>query len=192
MWRCEQPSADLFPDVKRFLDLLNTSNDFFETNAPVYIARAPGRLDVMGGIADYSGSLVLELPLAVATLVAVQQTTEPLITIWSTTASEIGGTPLVTIPLQALCPPDKPLDYAAAHRLLTTNPESIWAAYVAGALVVLQKERHFAFPQGIRMLVHCEVPIGKGISSSAALEVATMQAICALSGSYLDGRDLAM
>ena len=192
MWRCEQPSADLFPDVKRFLDLLNTSNDFFETNAPVYIARAPGRLDVMGGIADYSGSLVLELPLAVATLVAVQQTTEPLITIWSTTASEIGGTPLVTIPLQTLCPPDKPLDYAAAHRLLTTNPESIWAAYVAGALVVLQKERHFAFPQGIRMLVHCEVPIGKGISSSAALEVATMQAICALSGSYLDGRDLAM
>lgn len=27
----------------------------------IYIARAPGRLDVMGGIADYSGSLVLQV-----------------------------------------------------------------------------------------------------------------------------------
>jgi len=27
----------------------------------IYVARAPGRLDVMGGIADYSGSLVLQV-----------------------------------------------------------------------------------------------------------------------------------
>ena len=37
------------------------------------MARAPGRLDVMGGIADYSGSLVLQLPLAQAAHVAVQR-----------------------------------------------------------------------------------------------------------------------
>ncbi len=40
---------------------------------PVHVARAPGRLDVMGGIADYSGSLVLQLPLAEACHVAVQR-----------------------------------------------------------------------------------------------------------------------
>ena len=39
----------------------------------VHVARAPGRLDVMGGIADYSGSLVLQLPLARATHAAVQR-----------------------------------------------------------------------------------------------------------------------
>lgn len=27
----------------------------------IFVARAPGRLDVMGGIADYSGSLVLQV-----------------------------------------------------------------------------------------------------------------------------------
>lgn len=37
------------------------------------MTRAPGRLDVMGGIADYSGSLVLQLPLAEACHVAVQR-----------------------------------------------------------------------------------------------------------------------
>ena len=46
---------------------------FLEPGQPVTIARAPGRLDVMGGIADYSGSLVLEMPLACATTAVAQQ-----------------------------------------------------------------------------------------------------------------------
>ena len=44
----------------------------FDWSAPVFVARAPGRLDVMGGIADYSGSLVLQMPIAEACHVAVQ------------------------------------------------------------------------------------------------------------------------
>ena len=43
----------------------------------IVVARAPGRLDVMGGIADYSGSLVLQWPIREATLVAVQAVAEP-------------------------------------------------------------------------------------------------------------------
>lgn len=39
----------------------------------VFITRAPGRLDVMGGIADYSGSLVLQMPIAEACHVALQK-----------------------------------------------------------------------------------------------------------------------
>ena len=37
------------------------------------VTRAPGRLDVMGGIADYSGSLVLQMPIAEACHVALQK-----------------------------------------------------------------------------------------------------------------------
>ncbi len=40
--------------------------------AALTVARAPGRLDVMGGIADYGGSLVLQLPLALACHIVVQ------------------------------------------------------------------------------------------------------------------------
>jgi len=47
--------------------------EFFTGDAPLYIARAPGRLDVMGGIADYSGARVLELPLACSTTVLLQR-----------------------------------------------------------------------------------------------------------------------
>src|SRR5215212_10900612 len=46
--------------------------DFGPTRT-VRVSRAPGRLDVMGGIADYTGSLVCELPLDRAAAVALQQ-----------------------------------------------------------------------------------------------------------------------
>src|SRR5215212_10092181 len=47
---------------------------FFDRDSPIHVARAPGRLDVMGGIGDYSGSLVLEMPIAEAAFAAVQVT----------------------------------------------------------------------------------------------------------------------
>ena len=43
-----QGEADLIPGL-------------FNWDQPLFVARAPGRLDVMGGIADYSGSLVLQV-----------------------------------------------------------------------------------------------------------------------------------
>ncbi len=191
MWHSEHRLIELQSDVARFLDILNASSDFFEPHTPILVSRAPGRLDLMGGIADYSGSLVLELPLAVATLIAVQSVEEPLVSIASTEAIEIGGVPLVTIPLEQLCPHNKPLQYKEAHSLLTTKLEQAWAAYVAGVLVVLQRELHVELRHGLRIMVHCEVPIGKGVSSSAALEVATIQALCTLLEAPLEGQKLA-
>src|SRR4029450_3731781 len=68
-------------DVSEFLHKLSTlenhpaseARTLFEPQLELFVARAPGRLDVMGGIADYSGSLVLELPIAEATFVALQK-----------------------------------------------------------------------------------------------------------------------
>ncbi|KAL3330630.1 hypothetical protein AABB24_034453 [Solanum stoloniferum] len=45
----------------------------FNWEEDIFVARAPGRLDVMGGIADYSGSLVLQMPIREACHVAVQK-----------------------------------------------------------------------------------------------------------------------
>ncbi|CAI7897529.1 unnamed protein product [Closterium sp. NIES-54] len=40
--------------------------ELFDWSKPLVVTRAPGRLDVMGGIADYSGSLVLQVRLRCA------------------------------------------------------------------------------------------------------------------------------
>ena len=47
--------------------------DFFSTEEKIISATAPGRMDVMGGIADYSGSLLLQMPIKQTTTVSVQK-----------------------------------------------------------------------------------------------------------------------
>ena len=47
--------------------------DFFSTDGSIISATAPGRMDVMGGIADYSGSLLLQMPIKQTTTVTIQK-----------------------------------------------------------------------------------------------------------------------
>ena len=195
MWRADAPpnvAPGEVPDVAGFALTVGAHGDFFDRAHPVVVARAPGRLDLMGGIADYSGSLVLELPLAAATLVAAQETADGRLTVRTLDASAVGGEAEVSVPLGALAPGGAPLDYAAARALLGADPRRRWAAYVAGALVVLGRERGVPATRGARLLVDSTVPAGKGVSSSAALEVAAMRALAELYGLTLEGRELAL
>ncbi|HYD54333.1 MAG TPA: galactokinase family protein [Gemmatimonadaceae bacterium] len=172
-------------DVARLVASLD--DGYFDPREPIVLARAPGRLDLMGGIADYSGSLVLELPLAVATVVAAQRSTDPRVVVRSAAAEAFGGAAEVAVDVSDLAG----LDYDEARALLTSDPSRHWAAYAIGVLVVLARERGLAL-EGARLLVDSTVPTGKGVSSSAALEVATMRAVSAAHGMELEGRELAL
>jgi L-arabinokinase len=157
-------------DVENFLTRLRAGG-FFETGSSITLTRSPGRLDVMGGIADYSGSLVLQYPIAEATCAAIQVIDRPVIEVIS-----IGRQPY-TMPLHALIPNGKPLTYMDARNHFAQNQEHHWAAYVIGVFVVLMRERAASFARGCRIVISSTVPEGKGVSSSAALETATMQAV---------------
>jgi L-arabinokinase len=178
--------------VAEFVAAVDACGSYFDPAAPVYVGRAPGRLDVMGGIADYSGSLVLELPLEAATLVAAQAADDPAITVRSRMAAEIDADVEVTVRLDELAPDGLPLDYRAARELLGASARRRWAAYVVGTLVVLAREKGVVLDRGLRLLVESTVPAGRGVSSSAALEVAAMRAITTLLDLELEGRELAL
>ena len=180
------------PGLDDFVATVNAHAEFFDPRAPLVVARAPGRLDVMGGIADYSGSLVLELPLAAATFVAAQGTSTECVIVRSLATSGTDMDAEVAIPLETLAPDGAPLDYATAHSLFAASARTRWAAYVVGTLIVLARERGIAIRRGVRLLVDSTVPLGKGVSSSAALEVAAMNAVCAVYGEPLGGRELAL
>ncbi len=182
------------PDLPDFLKVLAEHADaLFLPGAPITIARAPGRLDVMGGIADYSGALVLEMPIAEATFVAVQPQPTRALRVLSLREREDGtrDRPVMEIALDGLLALARAPGYAAlrAHFADATRH---WAAYVLGVFAVLAQERGIAFEQGATLCVWSQVPEGKGVSSSAALEVATMQAVAAAFGVSLDAHALAL
>ena len=91
----------------------------FDSQSELTIARAPGRLDVMGGIADYSGSLVLELPIAEATLVALQKDEQRRLRIVSLLENE---TRVVSfeMPLADLERDGEPIEYEEARSYFKT------------------------------------------------------------------------
>jgi L-arabinokinase len=191
MWLPENRWPEEESDHRRALAWVARQTAFFDPHRPLHLTRAPGRLDVMGGIADYSGALVLEMPIAAATWVAAQSSKRPEVVIESAGIRALGGDPTVTLPLAEIVP-DRPLTYERAHALLAADPRRAWAAYAAGALVVLHAELAKPLRHGLRLLVRSEVPVGKGLSSSAALEVATLEAVAPLVGANLMDRDIAL
>ncbi|MGA9772313.1 MAG: GHMP kinase [Blastocatellia bacterium] len=192
MYRITDGSTGNLLDVEAFVETINTmaieARGLFDPKADIFVARAPGRLDVMGGIADYSGSLALELPIREAALVALQRDDARVLKILSLNAGETDQARSFEMPLADFESDEKPVSYTEARALLGRS----WAAYVAGAFLVLMRERGVRFKQGARLLIDSRVPEGKGVSSSAAIEVAVMYAVAAAFDLAIAPRQMAL
>src|SRR6267142_2801925 len=165
MYRITHGTTHNLSDTTAFIEILNrleqnpalAASQLFDNEAELFVTRAPGRLDVMGGIADYlTRELVFEMSL---------------------TEFESDG---------------RPVDYEAARAYFQRDPTQHWAAYVCGVFLVLMRERHITFHEGARILIGSRVPGGKGVSSSAALEVSVMQAVAAAFDVQLEARETAL
>ncbi|MCE5241091.1 GHMP kinase [bacterium] len=160
---------------------------FLSPRAPIHVARAPARLDVMGGIADYSGSLVLEGTLARAAYAAVQPRRDGKLRAMSVGVTEAQP---VEISLDDLLTRGRPKSYPQVRKLF--GGAARWAGYVLGTLHVLQREGVVAqWPHGLNLLLLSDIPIGAGVASSAAIEVAAMVAVTAAYGVALEPLRLA-
>nr|KJB66018.1 hypothetical protein B456_010G124600 [Gossypium raimondii] len=185
----------------------------FNWEEDIFVTRAPGRLDVMGGIADYSGSLVLQMPIREACHVAVQRNHPSKHRLWKhalarqnakgqgpmpvlqivSYGSELSNRgPTFDMDLSDFMEGEQPISYEKANKYFAQDPSQKWAAYVAGTILVLMKELGVRFEDSISMLVSSAVPEGKGVSSSAAVEVASMSAIAAAHGLSISPRELAL
>jgi L-arabinokinase len=199
MYRIIHGETHDLPDVAAFIETLNSldqspapeARGLFDPKAEIVVARAPGRLDVMGGIADYSGSLVLELPILEATFAALQRQPDRRLAIVSL-AEGAGRTLAFEMSLSEFEDSGKPVDYDLARARFQQDPSQHWAAYVAGVFLALMRERGIRFHDGARILISSRVPQGKGVSSSAALEVAVMQAVAAAFDIMINARETAL
>ena len=152
---------------------------FLSSQHQLHIARAPGRLDVMGGIADYSGARVLELPLAGATSALVQAQTARHLDI---ATRRSGRWDLFSIDL----PLAEPDELATWFRRYEADR---WAGYVVGVVQAILTTSRAA--GGLRIIIDSAVPEGRGVASSAALEVAVATAVAASCGVEIRPTELA-
>lgn len=161
------------------------AHGFFNEERPIWIARAPGRLDVMGGNVDYTGGMVLQRVLREVVQVAVQPRTDDIIRILNPGAAEFGWQPSIELETKILG------DLESLRFVCNRSESSRWICYVLGALHFLKIRHGWGSTGGADLFIASDLPPNKGVSSSAALEIAVLKAASASYGFALDGIALA-
>ena len=149
----------------------------FFNSGKVWVVRVPARLDVMGGIADYSGANVCEAVLGRGVLLALQPRTDRTLRI-RTMQAGMRALPVETrIPLDYFKSGDGLTGYAEIRALCQSNPLASWAAYIGGSIFTMLKEEPVKLPYGFSLLLFSAVPMNVGIGSSAAVEIGVLSCL---------------
>lgn len=133
---------------------------------PAFITRGPGRVNLIGEHTDYNGGFVFPVAINATTLVAI--------------APPPVDAPAGQVRLASQGYADEVV-FNLQHLEKASQHES-WSNYVRGVAWSLRERNILDTTQlpGAQMLIHSNVPQGAGLSSSAALEVATALAFLKL------------
>ena len=141
-------------------ELAQHFKDLFGSSPRIFCA--PGRVNLLGEHTDYNDGFVMPCAIGFSTRVAISSRLDRKLVIRSEEFSEQFEFDLDNLP---------------------TRGKGVWSDYVLGVAVMLRQIGH-ATP-GASLLVRGEVPIGAGLSSSAAIEVASALALMSLNGAAL-------
>src|SRR5438477_2234204 len=132
------------------------------------IFRAPGRVNLLGEHTDYNDGFVMPCAIGFSTRVAISPRQDRKLVVRSEEFSE---------------------QFEIALDNFPDRGKGVWSDYVLGIAVMLRQGGHPM--SGASLLVRGEVPIGAGLSSSAAIEVASALALMSLNGANLSLPDVA-
>lgn len=146
---------------------------------PQVLTRAPGRLDCMGGMADYSGALALQATIEQGVYTAIGRREDQRIRIESVGWNHDGQPSVFEWSLSMFYQSDG--QFVVPESLSAKFDACPWARHVAGVCLGLLESGdlpHLA--GGFNLLIHSDIPPHAGLASSAALQVASAKAIAAL------------
>jgi galactokinase len=134
---------------------------------PAWLVRAPGRVNLLGEHTDYNDGFVLPVAIDRATWVALRPRSDGRVRAWSDASQEW-------------------TDFAVPS---ISRDGHGWAEYLKGVAWALDRAGYrFSGWEGA---ITTDVPIGAGLSSSAALELATLRAFAAASNLPWDTKQMA-
>src|SRR5690349_3779214 len=131
--------------------------------------RAPGRVNLIGEHTDYNDGFVMPAAINLSVFASVWPREDRKLQIKSENF-------------------DDEIEFDLDHPQRTS--EHHWSDYAIGVAVMLERAGHHL--RGARLELRGDVPLGSGLSSSAAVEVATACALTANSDLTIDGRELAL
>jgi galactokinase len=151
-------SAQTNPSIERLRD--DAGHRF---GTPIRIFRAPGRVNLIGEHTDYNEGFVMPAALPFYTYVAIGPRNDRRLHLHSLEFQQ-----------------SREFDLNA----MLLGPSGDWSDYVRGVAAVFDAA---GYPMsGANLVIKGEVPIGAGLSSSAAIEVSSAMALLANSGLELD------
>ena len=157
----------------------------------ITVTHAPARLDIMGGVADYCGANVFEMTLD-RTAIAACQAREDRNLCAITLRAGSQFKPNFHLSLDSLYTDGALKTYPEVQRHFNQEPSTAWASYILGGFYVLLKEGKIdQFPHGATIVIKSDIPIGGGVASSAAVEVAALMALNQLYNLELDAMEIA-
>jgi len=132
------------------------------------IFRAPGRVNLIGEHTDYNDGFVMPCAIGFSTHVAIAPRADEKLMIKSENFPQAFEFDIAKLPSQR---------------------QGVWCDYVLGVMTVL-RQAGIGIPPA-SLLINSEVPIGAGLSSSAAIEVSTGLALLSLTGTKMPLPELA-
>ncbi len=135
--------------------------------APTLVVRAPGRVNLIGEHTDYNDGYVMPLAIDRAVWIAARPRLDPYVTLYSIDFEQMAEFSLEEI----------------------VKRDNLWVEYVQGVAWALQEDGHAL--KGWDGVIAGDVPIGAGLSSSAAIELASARTFCAVAGIAWDAPEMA-
>ncbi|MBS9781144.1 MAG: galactokinase [Gammaproteobacteria bacterium] len=154
-------------------NLIQTVSNVFQKhfgNAPTHLIQAPGRVNLIGEHTDYNDGFVFPCAINYQTVVAAQKRTDNIVRVIAVDFDEASD------------------EFTISEKIEPSD--TLWANYIRGVVQFLH-QRGYEF-SGADIVVSGNVPLGAGLSSSAALEVVIGQTFKELYGLNISQADIAL
>jgi len=174
--------ADLIGERQSaYAEVLNRAEEMLGPETRVFLVRSPGRVNILGRHIDHQGGNCNLMGIDREIIMAVHPRDDDWVTLHNVAEGQFGERRFSIADMLAQLPWDDWMSLVDSEpvRAMVVDASGDWSQYVRAAVLRLQKQFATAKLRGMDLIVHGNIPIAAGLSSSSAMVVASAQATVA-------------